>query len=304
MSTNITLKRSSVQGKVPVVGDLALGEIAVNTFDGKVFIKKNVNGTESIVDVTAGTNLSLTSNSSTVSVNSDTGTDVTILAANSTTAGVLTATDQTITGIKTFSSNVVISSAITANGTVGTAGQVLTSSGTGTYWSIPPTNLSLTSNSSTVSLNSDTGTDVIILAANSTTAGVISADAQTIAGAKTFTGDLIIADKIVHSGDLDTSIRFPIADTMTVETSGVERMRIIANGNVGLGTTTPADKLTVSGSVTATSFNSTSGFIENSQTVASNYTVVATRNAMSTGPITINNGVVVTIPSGSRWVVI
>ena len=137
MSTNITLKRSSVQGKVPVVGDLALGEIALNTYDGKVFIKKNVGGTESIVDVTANTNLSLTSNSSTVSVNSDRGTDVTILAANATTAGVLTATDQTIVGIKTFSSNVVISSAITANGSVGTAGQVLTSNSTGTYWASP-----------------------------------------------------------------------------------------------------------------------------------------------------------------------
>lgn len=49
MSTNITLKRSAVQNKVPVVGDLALGEIAINTYDGKLFIKKNVGGTESIV---------------------------------------------------------------------------------------------------------------------------------------------------------------------------------------------------------------------------------------------------------------
>jgi hypothetical protein len=54
MSTIIQTKRSAVQGKVPAVGDLALGEFAINTYDGKVFIKKNVGGTESIVDVTAG----------------------------------------------------------------------------------------------------------------------------------------------------------------------------------------------------------------------------------------------------------
>lgn len=52
MSTDIKVKRSSVPSKVPTTTDIALGEIAVNTYDGKMFIKKNVGGTESIVDVT------------------------------------------------------------------------------------------------------------------------------------------------------------------------------------------------------------------------------------------------------------
>lgn len=54
MSTIIKAKRSSVQGKVPLTTDLELGEFAINTFDGKLYIKKNVNGTESIVDITSG----------------------------------------------------------------------------------------------------------------------------------------------------------------------------------------------------------------------------------------------------------
>ena len=45
-------------------------------------------------------------------------------------------------------------------------------------------------------------------------------------------------------------------------------------------------------------------FIENNQSVTTNYTIPATRNAMSTGPITVNSGVTVTISSGARWVVI
>lgn len=53
MST-IKLKRSAIQGKVPVVGDLDLGEIALNTFDGKAYMKKN-DGTESIVEIGSGT---------------------------------------------------------------------------------------------------------------------------------------------------------------------------------------------------------------------------------------------------------
>ena len=40
-TNTIKLKRSNVQSNVPSLGDLTLGELAVNTFDGKVFIKKN-----------------------------------------------------------------------------------------------------------------------------------------------------------------------------------------------------------------------------------------------------------------------
>ena len=53
MSTNIKLKRSAVSGRIPSTGDLALGELAINTYDGKLFMKKN-DGTESIVDITSG----------------------------------------------------------------------------------------------------------------------------------------------------------------------------------------------------------------------------------------------------------
>lgn len=46
----------------------------------------------------------------------------------------------------------------------------------------------------------------------------------------TFSGDVTVADKIVHSGDTNTSIRFPAVDTFTVETDGTERMRIASTG--------------------------------------------------------------------------
>ena len=46
------------------------------------------------------------------------------------------------------------------------------------------------------------------------------------------TGDLSIADKIVHTGDTNTAFRFPSADTITAETGGSERLRIDSSGNV------------------------------------------------------------------------
>ena len=45
-------------------------------------------------------------------------------------------------------------------------------------------------------------------------------------------------------------------------------------------------------------------FYENSQIVTTSYTITSGKSASSTGPITINSGVTVTIPSGSRWVIL
>ena len=49
------------------------------------------------------------------------------------------------------------------------------------------------------------------------------------------TGDFSIADKIVHTGDTDTAIRFPSADTFTVETAGSERLRTDSSGRIVIG---------------------------------------------------------------------
>ncbi|MFW9615049.1 hypothetical protein [Aquabacterium sp.] len=55
MAQVIKVKQSSVAGKVPTTTQLQLGELALNTTDGKLYFKKNVSGTESIVTVSAST---------------------------------------------------------------------------------------------------------------------------------------------------------------------------------------------------------------------------------------------------------
>jgi hypothetical protein len=52
-------------------------------------------------------------------------------------------------------------------------------------------------------------------------------------------GDVTITDKIIHAGDTNTALRFPAADTVTVETAGAERLRVDSSGNVGIGTSSP-----------------------------------------------------------------
>ena len=54
----------------------------------------------------------------------------------------------------------------------------------------------------------------------------------------------------------------------------------------------------------ATGGGSDAVFIENDKVVTANYTIPATKNAMSTGPVTINSDVTVTVSSGARYVVI
>lgn len=55
MATTVLHKRSSTSGAQPTTSDLSLGEIGVNTHDGKLFVKKSVSGTESIIEIGAST---------------------------------------------------------------------------------------------------------------------------------------------------------------------------------------------------------------------------------------------------------
>ena len=54
----------------------------------------------------------------------------------------------------------------------------------------------------------------------------------------------------------------------------------------------------------ATGGGSDDVFYENGQTVTTNYTLTTSKNAVSAGPVTINSGVTVTVPTGQSWVIV
>jgi hypothetical protein len=54
-NSDIRLRRSATAGAVPTTAALNLGELAINTYDGKIYLKKDVSGTESIVEIGAST---------------------------------------------------------------------------------------------------------------------------------------------------------------------------------------------------------------------------------------------------------
>jgi len=75
----------------------------------------------------------------------------------------------------------------------------------------------------------------------------------------------------------------------------------------GQGTTTPnqSANLTFDGtSLTAPVQRASNGIVTNNKTIGTSFTIPATDNAMSSGPVTISSGVTVTVSSGSRWVVL
>jgi hypothetical protein len=101
-----------------------------------------------------------------------------------------------------------------------------------------------------------------------------------------------IADSIVHTGDTDTSIRFPAADTFTVETAGTERLRITSGGNVGIGTDNPGRVLHVksSGSSVVSDFECDSTF----------FTSIDLTNTGGYARITSLNNDIILSPAGSE----
>ena len=144
MSNTVKLKRSAVASKIPNTSDLQLGELALNTYDGNLFFKKSVTGTESIVSVV-------------------------------TLDGTQTLTHKTL-------SSATLTGSLTANGSTGTAGQVLQSTGTGVQWVDGAADL-ITTFTKSLTLSEDwqdtgishddllTGTYLIQLFANDTGAG-------------------------------------------------------------------------------------------------------------------------------------
>ena len=82
-------------------------------------------------------------------------------------------------------------------------------------------------------------------AGNATFANVSITSALNVGGIATFSAGSAAAPSITTTGDTNTGLFFPAADTIAFTEGGVESLRIDSSANVGIGTTSPTAKLTV-----------------------------------------------------------
>lgn len=216
----LKFKRSATPGKAPTIADIALGELAMNTYDGKLYMKKD-DGTEAIVDITAGGG------------GGGSGTVTSVAASGGTTGFSFTGSPITTSGTLTLTGTLNV-----ANGGTGatslTSGYLVKGNGTSAV---------------TASVVYDNGTNVGI--------GTTSPNARlSVAGRADFG---ISTDALVYLTNAANAVRgvldvgtsdFTIGASgggvpLILLTSGSERMRIDSSGNVGIGTSSPAQRLHV-----------------------------------------------------------
>ena len=178
-------------------------------------------------------------------------------------------------------------------------------------------------------LNAFTDTQFTKLSGIETAADVTDATNVTAAGALMDSEVTNLAQvKAFSSADYATAAQGALADSATQPATTVAKTSSIGSAAMPAGTTGQRDGSPSAGYLrfnsTDTSFEGYDGsawgaigggggasgggsdaiFYENGQTVTTSYTLTASTNAMSTGPLTINSGISVTVPSGSRWVVL
>jgi len=95
--------------------------------------------------------------------------------------------------------------------------------------------------------------------------------------------------------------------TLALQTDGLDALNIDANQQVSINDLRLPNGLTFLDNTTQTSAAycvADNCMYENNQTISNDYTITSGRSASSVGPITIATGKAVTIPDGSRWVIL
>jgi hypothetical protein len=120
-----------------------------------------------------------------------------------------------------------------------------------------------------------------------TVTGLVTAGSATITGAatvgttlgvtgvSTFAAGTLLLPALTTTGDTNTGIYFPAADTFAVTTGGAERYRVDSSGNVGVGLT-PRAKLDVNGGLLVNNYTTSTNYAPLSVTTASTITTPST----------------------------
>jgi len=271
-------------------------------------------GTVTSVAAAAGTGISVSGSpittSGTITITNTAPDQVVSLTGAGTTAVTGTYPNFTITSNDAFTGTVTsVGTAGTVSGLTLTGGPI-TSSGTitlgGTLAVTPSDFASQSANTFLAAPNGSAGTP--------TFRALVAADVPTLNQNTTGTAAGLSATLAVTSGGTGQTTQTAAFDALAPTTTKGDLIVDDGTNNVRLavGTDTyvlTADSTAAEGVKWAAPAGGGSnitaqGMWENNTTISSNYTIATGNNAMSAGPITVASGVVVTVPSGSRWTVV
>jgi hypothetical protein len=307
--TTDTLTNKSISGSTNTlsnIGNSSLTNSAITINGTSTSLGGSINvGTVTSVDLTASTGISVsggpitgsgsitvtnTAPDQTVSIASGTGISASGTYPNFTVTNTGVTSAVAGTGISVSSGTGAVTVTNTAPDQTVAISSGTGISVTGTYPNFTVTNTSPSSGGTVTSVAAltigTTGTDLSSTVANSTTTPVITLNVPTASAANR--GALSAADWTTFN-----SKAAPFTYTSTYIP-------------YGQGTTTPNQNanFTFDGTTQSAPIQRASnGIVTNNKTIGTSFTIPATDNAMSAGPVTLSSGVVITVSSGSRWVV-
>ena len=298
MANTILHKRSSTQGKVPLTGNLSLGELSINTFDGRLYTLKN-DGSATIADLSQNDKITLSGDATGTSTNPAAGSNWSNLAVTLASTGVVAGNYGSPTSIPTvvvdakgrvlsvttnaISSSITLAASSGANGSVSTggtltllgAGGITTTVASGTY-TITASGTSPTANVSLYdSISTTPGSSVVYypqlsgtISGNTITQANVNLSYNPAAGQGTLYVPSIVATSVTAStiGNATSAL---VGSTAAVGTVNANQINAATIGNTGAvitgatvtttGNVVVGQNLTVTGNLTVQGQNTVIG---------------------------------------------